>query len=103
MKIPKTRKRYCPKCKTHTDQKVSTVSTGAKRGSMKKGSKQRSSLRGGGERGFGNHGKYSKPAVSKWKRKAKSTKKTNLMYTCKKCKKSTVNKKGIRTGRLKLE
>lgn len=96
-------KRFCPKCNTHRVHKVSIVSTGAKRGTMRKGSIQRANLRGTGI-GHGNHGKWgSKPAVAKWKKKAKSTKKTNIKYTCQTCKKSTVNKKGIRTSRLKLE
>jgi len=103
MKIPKTRKRYCPKCNTHTTHKVSSVSTGAKRGSLRKGSKQRAARRGSGATGYGNHGRWSKPAIAKWKRKTKSTKKTNLKYTCQVCKKSTVHKKGKRTGKLKIE
>jgi len=103
MKIPKKIKRYCPFCKKHTEQKVSQVSTGAKRGTSRKGSKQRAAWRGGGEKGFGNRGRWSKKAVAGWKRKAKSTKKASLKYTCQTCKKSKIIKKGIRTGRVKIE
>ncbi|MFC1686185.1 50S ribosomal protein L44e [Nanoarchaeota archaeon] len=103
MKIPKVIKRFCPKCKTHTAQKVSQVSTGAKRGTMKKGSINRANLRGTGV-GHGNHGRWgSKPPVTRWKRKAKSTKRLSVKYTCKKCSKSTIIKRAIRTSRLKIE
>ena len=99
MKIPKTTKRLCPYCKKKTDQKIKLVSTGAKRGSLKRGSKQRAKLRGK-NRGIGNLGRWSKPAVSKFKRKAKTNKKTNFMYTCTVCGKSKYQKKGRRVGKV---
>ncbi len=87
-KFPKATKRYCPYCKKKTDQKVKLISTGFKRGSLKRGGVVRAKLRGRG-RGIGNKGKWgSKPAQSKFKRKTKTTKKTNVMYTCQTCKKS---------------
>lgn len=99
MKFPKTTKRFCPYCKKRTEQKVKLVSTGFKRGALKRGSKERAKLRGLG-RGIGNKGKWgSKPAVSKYKRKIKTTKKTNIMYTCKTCNKSKYQKKGQRLGK----
>ncbi len=98
MKIPKKINRYCPYCKNKTDQKVKLVSTGAKRGTLKRGSLARAKLRGSNS-GIGNKGKYSKPAVSKFKRKTKTTKKTNIMYTCIKCGKSKYQKKGKRAGK----
>ena len=98
MKIPKTTKRYCPYCRRQTEQKIKIVSTGAKRGALKRGSKQRAALRGL-VRGIGNHGRWSKPAVSKFKRKSKTTKKTNIMYACQVCKKSKYQKRGKRAGR----
>jgi len=103
MKLPKTSKRYCPYCKKHTEQKLSLVSSGHKRGSLKKGGIPRARLRGLG-RGHGNLGKWgSKPAIGKWKKKVKTSKKSNLMYTCKTCKKSTVQKKGMRVGKIVFE
>lgn len=103
MKFPKTTKRHCPFCNKHTEHKISIVSSGAKRGAMRRGSIQRGRKRGRG-RGFGNLGKWgSKPAVSKYKRKTKSTKKTNLLYTCQVCKKSHGQKRGTRTGRVQIE
>ncbi len=102
MKLPKTTKRYCPYCKKHTEHKISQVSSGHKRGTLKRGSLQRARKRGR-NRGYGNMGRYSKPAVTKFKRKTKSTKKTNTMYTCQTCKKSHMQKKGIRTSKIQIE
>ncbi len=99
MKIPKTTNRFCPYCKKKTNQKIKLVSTGGKRGTLKRGGIARAKLRGLGI-GIGNKGKWgSKPAVTKFKRKAKTTKKTNIMYTCKECGKSKYQKKGIRAGK----
>jgi len=103
MKIPKKTRRYCPYCRKHTEHKIVFVSTGHKRGSLKRGGLIRAKKRGL-NRGIGNHGKWgSKPAIAKWKRKTKSTKKTNIIYTCQVCKKSKTQKKGTRTGKLKQE
>ena len=103
MKLPRKTNRYCPHCKKKTEQKISQVSSGAKRGTLKRGGIERSKKRGLG-RGIGNKGKWgSKPAVSKFKRKTKTNKKTNIIYTCSVCKKIRYQKKGIRAGRLQLE
>jgi len=103
MKFPKTTKRYCPYCRKHTEHKISIVSSGHKRSSLKRGSIERARKRGRG-RGFGNLGKWgSKPAVTKWKRKTKSTKKTNWLYTCQVCKKSHGQRKGKRAGKIQIE
>jgi large subunit ribosomal protein L44e len=103
MKFPKTTKRYCPFCRKHTEQKIIIVSSGHKRGAMKRGSIERAKKRGLG-RGTGNLGRWgSKPPITKWKRKTKSTKKTNLIYTCQICKKSQSQRKGIRSGKIQIE
>lgn len=103
MKKPKTTKRYCPVCKKRTEQKIKLVGTGFTRGTLTRGSKSRARLRGLG-RGIGNLGKWgSKPAQSKHKRKTKTTKKTNFMYTCSVCKKSKYQKRGIRAGKILQE
>lgn len=100
MKIPKTTKRYCPYCKKKTEQKIKVISSRVKGSVLKRGTKQRARLRGL-NRGIGNKGRYSKPAVSKFKRKAKTTKKTNIMYTCNECKKSKyrASRRNKRTGK----
>ena len=102
MKKPKKLNRYCRHCRKKTEHKVGLVSTGAKRGSLKRGSKQRARKRGEA-RGMGNLGKWGKPAVSSWKRKTKSTKRLVLLYTCQECKKSSQAKKGIRTTKIQIE
>lgn len=100
MNIPRKTRRYCRFCKKHTEQKISIVSSGHKRGSLKKGSIQRAMKRGKGV-GMGNLGKWgSKPAVTAHKRKTKSTKKSNLMYTCSACNKSSLQRKGKRVSKV---
>ena len=104
MKIPKSQKRYCVKCKKHTDHKVETAKVSGKRGTLSHGSIQRARKRGQG-RGAGNKGKWgSKPAISKFKRTgAKISKKTSLMYTCKVCNKSTMQKQGFRAKKVEFQ
>jgi len=103
MKIPKTTKRFCPYCKQKTEQKIKIVGTGGKRGTLTRGSISRAKLRGLG-RGIGNKGKWgSKPAVSKFKRKTKTNKKTNFMYTCSVCGKSKYQKRGHRASKVVQE
>jgi large subunit ribosomal protein L44e len=100
MKIPKTTKRYCPYCKKRTDQKVKTASTG-KASTQKRGAKQRALLRGL-NRGIGNKGRYSR-LKNQAKGKTKTTKKTNLVYTCNECGKGKSQKKGKRSGKIIFE
>ena len=101
MKIPKTLKRLCKTCKKHTQHKVAqnkkkTASP------LSRGSKVRAKLRGEA-RGSGNLGRYSKPAVTKFKRTgAKNTKKTDLRYTCSVCKKASCQSSGIRAKRVEF-
>lgn len=102
MKVPKKTKRYCPKCKKHTEHKISLVSTGHKRGTLKRGSLLRAKQRGS-NRGKGNKGKYSRKAIKSWKRKTKTTTKKVLLYTCQTCKKSTQSHKKRRVSKILLE
>ena len=102
MKVPKTTKRFCPKCKKRTEQKIDLVSTGAKRGTLKRGSLARAKQRGL-NRGKGNQGRYSKPAIKSWKRKTKSTTRKVMIYKCQECKKSTLAKKSRRVSRIAIE
>ena len=92
MKIKKVRKSHCPKCNKHTEHKVTTNKTTGKRGTLKKGSVARANKRGEGV-GFGNLGKYSKGAITSWKRYGvKTSKKEALKITCKECNKSQLRK-----------
>lgn len=102
MKIPKIRKRYCPYCKIHTEHKV-TETKRKNPSSLSYGSKKRARKRGLA-RGHGNLGRYSKPAVTSFKMTgSKTTKKTDLRYECKQCKKTHVQKKGIRAKRVEFK
>ena len=99
--MAKLKNRYCPYCRKHTIHKVSVVKSGHKRGSLKRGSITRAKLRGLGI-GFGNKGRWgSKPTKPKMTG-AKSSKKTNLMYTCEVCKKSHLQNQGFRLKKLEL-
>jgi ribosomal protein L44E len=102
MRLPKTTKRYCPYCNKQTDQKIKLVSSGSKKNSLSRGSKIRARLRGR-NRGIGNLGRYSKPAVSKFKMKTKTTKKAKILYICGTCNKGKDRKKGMRTGKVLQE
>jgi ribosomal protein L44E len=101
MKIPKTMKRLCRKCKKHTEHKVAAAKKKTAR-SLSQGSKYRV-RKSGKARGIGSLGRYSKPAISKFKRTgAKSTKKTDLRYTCGTCKKVSSQPHGIRTKKVEF-
>ncbi|MBT4936124.1 50S ribosomal protein L44e [Candidatus Woesearchaeota archaeon] len=101
MKIPKSAKRLCKTCKKHTEQKIAQNKKRTA-SSLSWGSKYRARKRGDA-RGTGSHGRYSKPAVSKWKRTgAKATKKTDLRYTCNVCKKMSCQGSGIRAKRVEF-
>ncbi len=101
MKIPKAINRLCPYCKKKTEHKV-TQNKKKQASSLTYGSKVRAKLRGRA-RGTGNRGRYSKPAVTKFKRTgAKQTKKTDLRYQCKDCKKMHMQKKGIRAKKVEF-
>lgn len=91
MKVPKLTKRFCPKCNKRTEQKIDLVSTGFKRGTLKRGSLARAKRRNQNV-GMGNKGRYSKPAIKSWKRKTKTTTRKVLIYKCQVCKKSTLGR-----------
>jgi len=102
MKIRKMMKRYCPKCKKHTEQKVSQSKkkTPFSTHPLAKAGKKR---RGFGH-GFGNRGtRGSKPAIGSFKMTGKkSSKKTDFRYECKECKKIWVQKKGFRAKKIEF-
>ncbi len=101
MKIPKTVRRYCPYCKKHTIHKVLQTKKGKPR-SLSYGSKVRAKKRGQA-RGLGSLGRYSKPAVSKWKMTGKKhSKKTDLRYQCTVCKRSHTQSKGVRAKKVEF-
>ena len=101
LKVPKKTKRYCPKCKTHTEQTTSAAKK-RDRGTLRKGSIERRKKRGI-EQGFGNKGKTSKGAISSFKRTgAKTSKKQDFRYKCATCGKMSVQSQGIRAKKMEL-
>ncbi len=101
MKIPKTVRRLCPYCKTHTEHKV-TQNKKRQPSSLTYGSKIRAKRRGSA-RGMGNRGRYSKPPVTKFKLgNKKLSKKTDLRYQCTVCKKISIQSHGIRAKRVEF-
>ena len=103
MKVPEKTTRYCPYCKKHTPQAVGVAK---QRGRSAAHPLSRFSdfrlVKRGVRSGYGNKGRYSKPAPKNWKRKSKSTKRFTILYTCSVCKKSKGIQKGIRTSRLEI-
>ena len=105
VKIPKTKKRLCPFCKKHTEHKVIHQKFKGlnKTHPQSKGSKTRTKKRGR-RAGIGSKGRFSRPAIAKWKRTgAKTSKKTDLRYTCQECKKTHMQKSGKRAKRIELK
>jgi len=102
MIVPKTVKRYCPFCKKHTEHAVSQAKKRNAR-SLSYGSKVRARKRGRA-RGMGNRGRYSKPALSKFKMTGKKqSKKTDFRYKCKICSKSHSQRKGFRSKKIEMK
>jgi len=96
MKIPKARRKYCPKCKKVTDHKVSQQKSGGQRGVLGKGRRKLWNMKHG-------YGGFPYPNPQKSQRwGVKISKKTNLRYTCKVCKKTSVGKKGRRSKKLEM-
>ena len=105
MKIPKTRRKLCPHCKKHTSHKVINQKFKGlnKTHTISRGSQNRTKKRGL-RRGAGNLGRFSRPAIAKWKMTgAKVSKKTDLRFTCQECKKTHIQKKGKRAKRFELK
>ena len=103
MKLPKIRRTYCPKCKKHTEHKVAEVKrrTPFSAHPMARANEPRARKRG--KLGMGNWGRYSRPAISARKMyNKKTTKKTDLRYTCSVCKKAHMAGFGWRARRIEF-
>jgi len=88
--MPKQVRKFCPKCNTHTLQKVSIYKAGKRRGSA--AGERRHAKR---KKGYGGQ-KFPKLA-----KPAKTTKKVTPILTCSVCKKKS-NKSGIRIRKYEL-
>ena len=94
MKHPKIVRTYCPTCKKHTEHTIKVVtSRGRSKAHPMAQVKRRQIER---KKGYGGHGKFSKPAVSK-----KPTPKVDLRIICKVCKKMHT-RKGFRVKKFEL-
>ena len=104
MKKPKALKRHCPKCNKHTEHKVSESKSRGRNAAHPMSRFSTSRLKSRGLRsGVGNLGRFSKPPIKKWKSTGKKiSKKSDLRYQCLACKKSSVQKKGVRAKKLEL-
>ena len=89
---PRTLMRYCPSCKKHTQQDVER--TKKRPASELKRGQRRFRRVTSGYRGF----PRPKPEG-----REKPTKKVNLRYTCKKCKKSNHDRGAIRAKKFELK
>jgi len=90
LNLPKQIKRYCPKCNTHTIQKMTQYKAGKRRGSAIGERRHAKDKKGYGGQKFP---KLAKPA--------KTTKKFTPILTCTVCKKKW-NKSGIRIRKIEL-
>ena len=90
MNVTKEIRRYCPKCKKHTLQKVSIYKAGKRRGSAIGERRHAEDKKGYGGQKFP---KLAKPA--------KTTKKFTPILMCPECKKK-FNKPGIRIRKFEL-
>ena len=105
MKLPKKTNRYCKHCKKATEHKLTLAKEKGRSAThpLSRGSTKRIRSRGG-RRGYGNLGRYSKPAVAKFKRTgAKISKKVVFKYTCSVCKKTILSHAGIRAKKVVFE
>jgi large subunit ribosomal protein L44e len=94
MKYPKKINTYCPSCRKHTVHNVKTAKKKV-RGTAHPNS-QSNKRKDRHKRGYGGHGKYSKPAVGK-----KPTQKVDLRLECADCKKSHT-KPGFRIKKFEM-
>jgi len=103
MKLPKFVMRYNPVLRKHTKHKIIQVKKRTA-SSLTRGSKLRARRRGVA-RGVGGLGRYSKKALSKWKRTGvKGTKKFDIRYECQESKKQfTRANGGLRHKRLQIQ
>lgn len=104
MKFPKVIKRHCPHCNKHTEHGVAQSKKRGRSQShpMSRGSRGRIEKRGDA-RGHGNTGRYSKPPVASFKMTGKKlSKRTDLRYTCKACKKAHVQRVGMRAKKVEF-
>lgn len=90
MKVPRTMRTYCPKCKTHTEHAVSIYKAG-KRAGAKKGERRQAARKKG----------YGGQKFPEQHNQAKVTKKQSLMLRCRECN-YTMQRDGMRLKKLEV-
>ena len=103
MKLPKETRRYCPYCRKHTLQDISTAKQRARSSThpLSRWGAFRTKKRSY-RMGYGNLGRFSKPGAKDTKMKTKVTKRITIMYTCKVCKKMKGINSAIRSSRVQI-
>ena len=103
MKLPKETRRYCPYCRKHTEQTITTAKQKSRSAAhpLSRGSTPRLQSRGL-RVGYGNQGRYSRKSPKDWKRKTKVTKRIGIVYKCKTCGKIKGIRKAIRSSRIEI-
>lgn len=103
MKLPKETVRYCPYCKKHTKQTLSIAKQRSRSSAhpLSRWGASRAKARSY-RSGYGNLGRFSKPAVKSWKRKTKMTKRLAILYKCSVCNKQRGSKTAIRVSRIEI-
>ena len=92
MNMPKTKRRYCPRCKKHTEHEVKKVSVSKKKNSSVQGQRRFKRKM----KGFGSFPKQNP------KGREKPTRKLDLTYKCKVCKKQQNIGKGFRVKKFEI-
>lgn len=90
MKVPKTMRTYCPKCKTHTEFNVKLYKAGRRSGA-KKGERRQAARKKG----------YGGQKFPEQHNQAKVSKKETLVLTCKECDYG-IMRKGIRVRKMEV-
>ncbi|MDY6965309.1 MAG: 50S ribosomal protein L44e [Halobacteriota archaeon] len=90
MKMPKRIRTHCPYCSKHTVHEIEKVKKG-RASSLTRITRQKKR-----QTGIGNSGKFSKVPGGD-----KPTKKVNIIYRCKECKKAHI-RKGFRVSKFEL-
>ena len=104
--MPKSLKTYCKKCKSHKEHTLTLakIRTRSSAHPLTRFGERRLKKRHYGKTGVGNKGRFSKPAVSKWKRTgAKSSKRPDLRLKCKECGKSNIKTTSSRLKKIAIE
>ena len=90
MKVPRTMRTYCPKCKTHTEHTVSIYKAG-KRAAAKKGERRQAARKKG----------YGGQKFPEQHNQAKVSKKQSLMLRCRECS-YALQREGMRLKKLEV-